>query len=69
MQPPRVLETARLRLREPAPRDVRAIFEYASDVEVTRLMDWERLTDASQVLDLLARSDSYRFALSRDESR
>lgn len=46
--PPDVLETGRLRLRRAQRDDAPAIFEYASDPEVTRLMDWKRLTDASE---------------------
>jgi hypothetical protein len=42
-RPPRVLDTLRLRLRPPTEADIDAIFEYASDVDVTRFMDWRRL--------------------------
>lgn len=58
MIPPRSVETARLQLRPPSEADIDAIFEYASDPEVTRYMDWERLTDPRQVLDFLARTEA-----------
>src|SRR5262245_55215906 len=32
--------TARLRLRRPVATDEEAVFDYASDFEVTRFMDW-----------------------------
>lgn len=51
--PPRVLDTARLRLRAPAPSDVPDIFAYAADPEVTRFMDWARLTREVEVGDFL----------------
>jgi ribosomal-protein-alanine N-acetyltransferase len=56
VRPPRVIETARLRLREPREADIAAIFEYASDAGVTALMDWRRLTDPKEVEGFLARS-------------
>src|SRR3954464_6512245 len=54
-KPPRTLATERLLLRAPTDADVAAIFEYASDPDVTRLMDWERLTNPSQAKEFLAR--------------
>lgn len=58
MRPPPILETARLRLRPPSEADVDAIFEYASDVDVTRLMDWRRLAERDEVLSFLSRTQS-----------
>ncbi len=40
LDPPETFETPRLRLRRPRPDDAEAIFAYASDPAVTRLMDW-----------------------------
>jgi ribosomal-protein-alanine N-acetyltransferase len=41
MNPPRTLETERLRLRPPALDDAQAIFgEYAQDPQVTRYLTW-----------------------------
>jgi RimJ/RimL family protein N-acetyltransferase len=54
--PPQTLETARLRLRLPTPADIAAIFEYASDPEVTRLMDWPRATDALSAHEFVSRT-------------
>lgn len=43
MKAPGAVETARLRLRRPAPDDAAAIFgAYASDPEVTRYLGWPR---------------------------
>lgn len=56
MQPPRVIGTARLRLRQPAETDVEAIYEYGSDATVTALMDWRRLTDRSEAMGFVART-------------
>jgi [ribosomal protein S5]-alanine N-acetyltransferase len=56
MHPPRVIDTARLRLRQPAESDIEAIFEYGSDATVTALMDWRRLTDRSEAVGFLART-------------
>lgn len=42
MNPPEIIETARLRLRQPAVEDAQAIFaEYAQDTEVTRYLTWK----------------------------
>ena len=38
--PPETIETPRLRLRRPRADDAEAVFAYASDPVVTRLMDW-----------------------------
>ncbi|MHB8798720.1 MAG: GNAT family N-acetyltransferase [Thermoanaerobaculia bacterium] len=38
--PPETIETPRLRLRRPRTDDAEAVFAYASDPLVTRLMDW-----------------------------
>jgi RimJ/RimL family protein N-acetyltransferase len=40
LSPPGAFETRRLRLRRPRPDDDEAVFAYASDPVVTRLMDW-----------------------------
>ena len=40
LTPPSAFETRRLRLRRPLPGDDEAVFAYASDPAVTRLMDW-----------------------------
>jgi RimJ/RimL family protein N-acetyltransferase len=40
LAPPETFETPRLRLRRPRPDDAEAIFAWASDPAVTRLMDW-----------------------------
>ncbi|MFN7989336.1 MAG: GNAT family N-acetyltransferase [Thermoanaerobaculia bacterium] len=40
LSPPGAFETRRLRLRRPRPDDDEAVFAYASDPAVTRLMDW-----------------------------
>lgn len=58
MQPPRIVETARLLLRAPTERDIDAIFEYASDVDVTAFMDWRRLSERREVLAFLSRTET-----------
>jgi RimJ/RimL family protein N-acetyltransferase len=45
LSPPESFETPRLRLRRPRPGDDEAVFAYASDPAVTRLMDWPTHTD------------------------
>ena len=40
LTPPGSFETRRIRLRRPRPGDDEAVFAYASDPVVTRLMDW-----------------------------
>ena len=43
MKAPDIIETARLRLRRPAPDDVDAIYSrYASDADVTKFLGWPR---------------------------
>ena len=51
---PEVIATERLRLRRPRPSDADAIFEYGSDPEVTRYMDWPRHEKVDTVADYLA---------------
>jgi [ribosomal protein S5]-alanine N-acetyltransferase len=46
--PPEALETGRLRLRRAEQVDAPAIFEYASDPEVTRLMEWRTHTSPNE---------------------
>ncbi len=53
-----MVETTRLLLRAPAKRDIDAIFEYASDFEVTALMDWRRLSEPGEVLAFLSRTEA-----------
>ncbi|HYA34769.1 MAG TPA: GNAT family N-acetyltransferase [Candidatus Binataceae bacterium] len=53
---PERFETARLTLRRVRDSDVSAIFEYASDPEVTRLMDWRTLVDVSEAAKSVQRS-------------
>ncbi len=47
-QLPSYLETARLRLRPLAESDLPEVFEYASDPEVVRYMDWPRHESISE---------------------
>lgn len=52
---PPLVETARLRLRRPAPTDAEAIFtRYASDGEVTRYLAWPRHTSVADSEHFLA---------------
>lgn len=60
--PPERIDTERLSLRLPKPSDTADIFEYASDEEVTLLMEWERCTEPGQVAGFLARTDDRRGA-------
>lgn len=61
MQPPRIIDTARLRLRAPREADIEAIFEYGSDPSVSHLMDWRRLSDPKEAEAFLSSSlDSWR---------
>lgn len=42
INPPEILETARLRLRKPVPQDAEEIFhKYAQDPEVTKYLTWQ----------------------------
>jgi RimJ/RimL family protein N-acetyltransferase len=43
--------------RAPSEGDVDAIFEYASDPEVTAFMDWRRLSEPGEVLAFLSRTE------------
>jgi [ribosomal protein S5]-alanine N-acetyltransferase len=45
---PELIHTDRLVLRRPRTSDVDAVFEYASDFEVSLHMDWARHTDIAQ---------------------
>jgi ribosomal-protein-alanine N-acetyltransferase len=53
ISPPVVLETRRLMLRRARPEDAPAIFEYANDPEVTRMMNWLTHTEVSQASDFI----------------
>jgi RimJ/RimL family protein N-acetyltransferase len=54
--PPPVVATARLRLRRPVSTDAAAVFEYASDPEVVRYMDWPRSESIAAVAAYLEAS-------------
>ena len=47
---PATLETPRLVLRRPRPSDAPAVFEYGSDPEVGRYMDWPLLTSVEDAV-------------------
>ncbi len=52
------METARLVLRKPQPRDAQAIFaRYASDPEVTRFLSWPRHRSLDETRSFLAFSE------------
>lgn len=55
MMPPDEIETARLRLRHPRLDDADAMFDYASDVEVTRFLTFPPATEVSFVVEFLER--------------
>lgn len=58
LDPPETFETPWLRLRRPRPDDAEAVFAYASDPAVTRLMDWpthETVETSRQFLDFCAK--------------
>ncbi|MBP6012464.1 MAG: GNAT family N-acetyltransferase [Alphaproteobacteria bacterium] len=55
--PPRELATSRTRLRPVAVGDADAVFEYASNLAVTRYMDWPRLTSIEQAADFVLRCE------------
>ncbi len=57
MQAPETLTTPRLVLRRPEPADVEAIFGYASDPEVTRLLGWPCHTTVADTHGFLRFSD------------
>jgi len=59
MQPPEIIETARLRLRPPQMEDAHAIFDqYAQDVAVTRHLTWRPHQDVEETKDFLRRCQS-----------
>lgn len=55
MNPPEPIETDRLLLRPTTPSDTIAVFEYQSDVEVTRHLTFPPATDPQQASDFLER--------------
>ena len=55
VEAPEILVTQRLILRRPGLSDAPAVFEYASDPEVTRYMDWRTHTDVQDTVDFLRR--------------
>jgi len=57
ISPPEFLETGRLVLRRAQREDAPAIFEYASDPEVTRLMDWRTHTEVSEAAGFIEASE------------
>lgn len=57
ISPPGVLETPRLVLRRAQREDAPAIFEYASDPEVTPLMDWRTHAEVSESADFIEASE------------
>lgn len=55
MTAPGELETARLRLRHPRLDDADAMFDYASDVEVTHFLTFPPATEVPFVVEFLER--------------
>ena|SRR5229473_7937904 len=55
MEPRDTFITERLVLRRPALTDTLAVYEYASDSEVTRFMDWATHQNARDALNFLRR--------------
>ena len=55
--PPDELETARLHLRPPRLNDADAMFDYASDIEVTRFLTFPPATEISFVVEFLERCE------------
>lgn len=56
MRPPEVIETARLRLRQPEQEDANTIFEqYAQDPEVTRYLVWRPHRHIDETREFLRR--------------
>jgi RimJ/RimL family protein N-acetyltransferase len=54
INPPKILETERLRLRKPKLSDAQVIFrEYASDPEVTRFVSWRAHENAAATREFL----------------
>jgi [ribosomal protein S5]-alanine N-acetyltransferase len=59
LRPPKVIETARLRLRPPCIDDSSAIFrEYAQDPDVTRYLVWRPHQSESETVAFLERSEN-----------
>lgn len=54
IQVPESFRTERLLLRRPRVSDAAAIYEYASDPEVTRYMDWRTATELQETIAVLA---------------
>jgi RimJ/RimL family protein N-acetyltransferase len=54
IEAPEIFHTERLLLRRPRMSDAEAIYEYASDPEVTRYMAWRTATDLQQTVEVLA---------------
>ena len=57
-RPPATIQTPRLLLRLPRIGDIPDIFEYASDPDVTRFMDWRRVSEPGEVRDFLSRTSA-----------
>ena len=55
--PPDEIETARLHLRHPRLNDADAMFDYASDVEVTRFLTFPPAVEVSFVVEFLERCE------------
>jgi Acetyltransferase (GNAT) domain len=53
---PDTFTTPRLYLRRPQPSDAPAVFEYGSDPEVARYMDWPALVDMQDAITATARA-------------
>jgi RimJ/RimL family protein N-acetyltransferase len=56
--PPEMITTARLVLRRPKSSDATAKYEYGSDPEVARYMDWARHTSLSDTVAFVERAAS-----------
>jgi ribosomal-protein-alanine N-acetyltransferase len=52
---PEVIDLARIRLRQPRLSDAEAIFEFASDPEVTRYLSWRVCTSIEQITEQTSR--------------
>lgn len=55
IEAPETISTERLLLRRPRVSDAEAIYEYASDPEVTRYMVWRTTTELRETIEVLAR--------------
>ncbi len=53
---PSTFSTPRLRLRRPQPADAAAVFEYASDPEVVRYVDWPASVEPAESVRATARA-------------